>query len=57
MKKLKADLRVSKKAEQIAKEKLIVTKRSLEKVQNEFATYRQETEKSLDSVKSENTLL
>lgn len=57
LKKLKADLRISKKAEQIAKEKLIVTKRTLEKVQNEFAAYRQDSEKSVDQQKAENSLL
>jgi hypothetical protein len=57
LKKLKNELRVSKKAEQLAKEKLINVKKQLDKTQTEYAKYKQETEGRVDGLKAEISLL
>jgi hypothetical protein len=44
---------VSKKAEQLAKEKLTQTKRMLEKVEKDFAKYREDSESRVDTLKNE----
>jgi hypothetical protein len=44
---------VSKKAEQLAKEKLAQKKRMLEKVEKDFAKYREDSESRVDTFKNE----
>lgn len=53
LKKIQQDLRVSKKAEQLAKEKLTQTKRMLEKIEKDFAKYREDSENRVDTLKNE----
>ena len=53
LKKIQQELRVSKKAEQLAKEKLTQTKRMLEKVEKDFAKYREDSENRVDTLKNE----
>ncbi len=57
MKKLKNELRISKKAEQLAKEKLIGVKKSLDKTTLEYSKYKMEQEARVDSLKQEINLL
>lgn len=57
LKKLQQELRVSKKAEQIAKDKLAQTKRSLEKIEKDFNKYREESESRVESLKTEISIL
>ena len=52
-KKTQQELRVSKKAEQLAKEKLTQTKRQLEKMEKDFAKYREESETRVETLKNE----
>lgn len=54
---MQQDLRVSKKAEQIAKEKLNQTKKILEKTERDFAKYREESEQRVETLKNEITIL
>jgi len=53
LKKLQYDLRISKKAEQLAKDKLTQIKKQLERNDKEFAKYKEEAESRLDSLKNE----
>ena len=57
LKKLQQDLRVSKKAEQIAKEKLAQSKRAFEKLEKDFSKYREESESRMESLKTEISIL
>lgn len=57
LKKLKGELRVSKKAEQIAKEKLVTTKKQLDKLQQEHARIKDESEARVSGLRSENSML
>lgn len=57
MKKLQQDLRVSKKAEQLAKEKLVQAKRNMDKVEKDFAKYREESEARAESLRNEISIL
>ena len=57
LKKLKGEQRVSKKAEQIAKEKLVTTKKQLDKVQTEFTKYKEESEGRVQALRQENSML
>ena len=57
LKKLKGELRVSKKAEQIAKEKLVGTKKSLDKLQQEYAKFKDESDERVHSLRQENAML
>jgi len=50
-------LRISKKAEQLAKEKLTQTKRQLEKVEKDFAKYREDSEARIEGLKNEVSIL
>ena len=56
-KKLQQDLRISKKAEQLAKEKLTQTKRQLEKIEKDFAKYREDSEARIEGLKNEINIL
>lgn len=53
MKKLKNELRISKKAEQLAKEKLISVKKQLDKSQQDYLKYKSEAEARIEGLKSE----
>lgn len=44
---------MSKKAEQLAKEKLMQSKRNLDKLEKDFAKYREESETRVDSLRTE----
>jgi hypothetical protein len=57
MKRLKNELRISKKAEQLAKEKLTTLKRQLEKTQADYAKVKTESEALVDGLKSEANLI
>lgn len=57
LKKIQQDLRVSKKAEQLAKEKLIQTKRTLEKTEKDYVKYREDSEAKADTMKTEISIL
>lgn len=57
LKKLKGELRVSKKAEQIAKEKLVTTKKQLEKLQQEHQRQKEESEVRVSALRQENNML
>ena len=57
LKKIQQELRVSKKAEQIAKDKLVQTKRSFEKIEKDFAKYREDSDSRIDSLKTEINIL
>ncbi len=57
IKKLQQDLRISKKAEQLAKEKLTQTKRQLDKMEKDFAKYREDSESRIESLKNEVSIL
>ena len=57
LKKLKGEQRVSKKAEQIAKEKLVTTKKQLDKVQTEYTKYKEESEGRIQALRQENSML
>ena len=48
---------MSKKAEQLAKEKLAQTKRSLEKTEKDFSKYREDSEARADTMKTEISIL
>ena len=48
---------MSKKAEQIAKEKLVNTKKSLDKLQQEYAKHKDESDERVHSLRQENTML
>ena len=48
---------MSKKAEQIAKEKLLSTKKQLEKVQGELVRHKEESEQRIQSLRQENSML
>ena len=53
LKKIQQELRVSKKAEQLAKEKLLQTKKLLEKTEKDFQKYKDDSEQRIDSLKNE----
>ena len=57
LKKIQQELRVSKKAEQIAKDKLVQTKRLFEKIEKDFAKYREDSDSRIDSLKTEINIL
>lgn len=48
---------MSKKAEQLAKDKLSQTKRQLDKLEKDFAKYREDSEGRIESLKTEISIL
>jgi hypothetical protein len=48
---------VSKKAEQIAKDKLAQSKKQIERIEKEFVKYREDAETRIESLKNEITIL
>ena len=57
LKKYKHDLRISKKAEQLAKEKLAQCKKNLERTTNEFSKYKEEADQRQESLRTEISVL
>lgn len=57
MKELKDELRLTKKSEQMVKEKLQDTKKQLEVELDAHAKYRQDAEARIDTIKTENRML
>ena len=57
MKELKDELRLTKKTEQIAKEKLLETKKQLEVQEEAHTKYKQDAESRIDTLKTENRML
>ena len=55
LKKLKNELRISKKAEQLAKDKLTTLKKQLEKAQMDLAKSKADADSRIEGVKTENT--
>ena len=57
MKKLKNELRISKKAEQLAKDKLATVKKQLEKATQDLTKSKAEADSRIEGLKDENNLL
>jgi len=53
LRKLQQELRVSKKAESLAKDKLAQTKKQLEKTEKDFAKHKEEAEQRIEALRSE----
>ena len=57
LKKIQQELRISKKAEQVTKDKLVQIKKQLERTEKEFMKYKEDAENRIDTLKNEVTIL
>lgn len=57
MKSLRDELRVSKKQEQLTKEKLVEAKKALDQSEESFKKYKLDADQRLDSIRAENNML